>query len=297
MDEPQKSGAGRNLLIIGLGLLGGSVALGARRKNLAERVFALTRPGRDHQEAVSLGLIDRQFTDLEEALAESDLIVMAAPVEKIKEQLQEVLTKGKPGALVMDVGSTKQEISACAEQIRGHAHFVPCHPMAGSHLTGWKNAKEDLFADACIYVTPSKSTDPKAQAEAVKFWKTLGGRIVITDPERHDWLTALLSHTPHMAAAALVRLVEKSGEDPHFLRPLAGPGFRDSTRIAMGSPEVWQEIAANNGANISNTLRNLIPIIEEFASVIESQNLDQLSEILGDAAKTRTLFNQEGGKP
>jgi prephenate dehydrogenase len=277
----------KTLLIVGLGLLGGSAAMAARSTGCARRVLALSRPGAPHSEAMNAGLIDGYGESLTDLVAESDFILLCQPVDAIARILPMIMSTARPGTVVTDVGSTKATLVAIAEPIPSDGAFVGSHPMAGSHLTGWKNGRPDLFAGATTYVTLTELTDLEAAGRVARFWRQLGSRVVLTDPQRHDALVALLSQVPHVAAAAIVRHLEASGEDPALMKLLAGNGLRDTTRIAAGSPVVWREICQHNSVPISRQLRELAGILERLAGLIEQGRLDELEQELASAAALR----------
>lgn len=165
--------------------------------------------------------------------------------------------------------------------------------MVGSHLTGWQHSRDDLFPEGITYVTPGLRTPAEAVGRIVNFWEALGARIVVTQPGRHDELVALLSHAPHMAAVALVRLLADAREDPVFLRLLAGTGFRDTTRIAMGSPTIWREIAQHNSGPLADQLDALAGHVQELADLVRSREWEALEEALKEAAALRQSMNGE----
>lgn len=258
--------AGKKLTIVGLGLLGGSIALAARARGLFQHITAVGR--RDLSPAVKAGIIDEFGNDLAAACADADMVILCTPVDTILEQLPLVMAAAKPGAIVTDVGSTKERLVARAHGLASAARYVGSHPMVGSHLTGWEHAREDLIAQGITYVTLTESCDAEAAAETGRFWAALGARIVYIHPQRHDQVCALLSHAPHMAAVAVVELLGRSREDINMVGLLAGTGLRDTTRIAMGSADVWTEIARHNGENIATLLENLGGILHEMAEKI-----------------------------
>lgn len=277
------------LAIAGLGLLGGSIALAARERGIANRILAQGR--RSYQEAQEVGLIDGWTLSLEEAAAEADLLILCTPVDKILEQLPVVMKAAKPGSLVTDVGSTKRRLVEAAETIDSDAFFVGSHPMVGSHLTGWKNAFPSLFGRGITYVTATGKTNTEAVARVGAFWEALDARTVYIDPTRHDYLCALLSHVPHMVAVVMVQLLMDSKEDPATLKLLCGSGLRDTTRIAMGSADVWTEICGHNCENVADLLDQYAELVQAAAQHIRSGNVNALHEQLESAAETRRQLN------
>lgn len=278
------------MLVIGLGLLGGSAAMAVRQQGMARRIIALCRATAPHEVAKSHGVIDDYTDNLEEALAEADFILLAYPVEEIRKILPRVLAAAKEGAIITDVGSTKGVLVEEADAVQTSAHFVGSHPMAGSHLTGWENGRVDLFNGQTTYVTLTDKTSLSAAARVALFWQTLGSRIVMTHPKRHDRLAALLSHVPHFAAVALIQNLQKSHEDVQFLKLLAGAGLRDTTRIAMGNGQMWTEICHHNGPAIADLLRQTARQLEEFADTIVNGEIDDLKSELEAIAQLRQML-------
>lgn len=280
------------MLIIGLGLLGGSVALAARERAGVRHVTALARPGRNHDEAKQKRVIDNWGSNLQEEVSKADFILLAQPVDAIVKILPTILDAAPAHALITDVGSTKGTIVATAQTHKPGCRFIGSHPMAGSHLTGWKNARVDLFEGATTYITPTPTSCKEAAGQVTSFWKALGSRPVVVDPSRHDHLCALLSHVPHLAAVAMMELIEDSCEDPHFLRVVSGPGLRDTTRIAMGDPDIWREICLHNSGEIASKLERLGEICKELAVAVRGKN-PSLQRTLQDAAKYRRALEPE----
>jgi prephenate dehydrogenase len=242
----------QSLAIYGVGLLGGSIALAAKERKLVETVIGIGRSEESIAQAHELGTIDSYTTDLESGVADADLVILCTPVRRIIEVLPIVMRHVKKGALVTDVGSTKSSIVEVAEQCRDQwrGTFVGSHPMAGSERSGVFHARSDLFEGATCFVTPTRHTDHAAFSALARWWRALGCRLAIARPQRHDALVALVSHLPHLVAVALVRAVESFNEDQNLVRGIIGNGFRDTTRIACGSAQMWQNICAENSEEI-----------------------------------------------
>lgn len=280
------------MLIVGLGLLGGSAAMAARERELTSEIVALARRGHPHDEAVRRGIVDRYTFDLKEGVSECDFILLCQPVDKIRQCLPDVMAAARPGTIVTDVGSTKWGLVEAAEKLRSRGSFVGSHPMVGGHVTGWQHGREELFEGGTIYVTPTENTDLAAAAKVAEFWENLGGNVVMTHPQRHDQLAALLSHLPHMTAVALMEVLCHSGEDPHFLRELAGTGLRDTTRVAMGSVQMWCEIAGQNAEPIAAQLDQVAARVQRIAAVIRQGNMPDLEKLLKEASNLRTKMQR-----
>jgi prephenate dehydrogenase len=245
------------LAIIGVGLLGGSVAKAVRAGGLAREVIGIGRDRARLQPAVRDGVLDRATTDFRDGLAGADLVLLAAPVLQNEALLERVWPLAEDGAIVTDVGSTKTGIVRAADRLRaGRAlAFVGSHPMAGSEQSGYAFARHDLFEHACVIVTPTDVGGPDtprscvaaSHAHALKIvtglWEALGARVAVLDPEVHDRVVAAISHLPHLVADALVDAVVRF--EPGATAFAAG-GFRDTTRIAASDPAMWQEIFVAN---------------------------------------------------
>ncbi len=270
----------QKLAIYGVGLLGGSIALAARQRKLVDHIVGIGRSAETLQQAQDVGAIDAYSTDPAEGVADADLVVLCTPVRHIIATLPAVMKHVKKGALVTDVGSTKTSIVRTAEQCRdSRGFFVGSHPMAGSEQSGMKNAKADLFENANCFITPTPNTSHEAMSKIAGWWQALGCRLAIARPERHDMLVALVSHVPHLVAVALVRAVESFNEDQNLIKGIVGNGFRDTTRIACGSAQMWQDICAENSREI-----------ERACDAFEKAFRELLAAHAGDPAELESVF-------
>lgn len=280
------------LVIAGVGLLGGSIALAARGRGMVDRIIGVGRPLGSQHEAAQAGLIDEAGNDLPAAAAQADVVILCTPVERIVEDLPAVMAAAKPGALVTDVGSTKAAIVRAVHGLPTQAHFVGSHPMAGSEKTGWRNASADLFVGAPALITPDQQSDPAAAARCAAFWSGLGARPQFLGPARHDELIALVSHAPHFVAVALAESLRRTAEDPDLLARLSGPGLRDTTRVAMGSPDIWLPIARHNAAATADALEETAMVLHEIAKAIRERDEERLDEVLANARTFRKSLNK-----
>ncbi len=234
------------LAIVGVGLLGGSVAKAVRAQGLAREIVGIGRDLARLDPARRDGALDRTTTDVAEGVAGADRVLLAATVMANETLLERVWQAAPAGAVLTDVGSTKRGIVAVAERLaaaRPEVHFVGSHPMAGSEKSGYGVARVDLFQGATVVVTPTESTAPAAAKGVGEFWAALGARVVTLDPAAHDRAVAAISHLPHVAAWALVDAVMRF--EPDALS-IAARGFKDTTRIAASDPDVWREILLDN---------------------------------------------------
>jgi prephenate dehydrogenase len=233
----------RRLTIVGVGLLGGSVAKAARARGVATEIVGVGRDAGRLEAARRDGTFDRVTTDLAGGVRDADVVVLAAPVITILALLEAVARASGPETIVTDVGSTKREIVARAERL-GPLRFVGSHPMAGSEKAGYAHARVDLFHGATVVVTPGEASEPAAVKTIVALWEGVGAARVLTlAPDVHDRAVAAISHLPHLVAFALVDAVERF-EPGAF--DLAAGGFRDTTRIAAADPTMWEEIFLAN---------------------------------------------------
>ena len=235
----------QRLAVVGVGLLGGSLALAARAHGLAREIVGVGRDRGRLEAPLRAGAVDRVTTSIAEGVRDADVIVLAATVLANERLLGEVWGAMTPGALVTDVGSTKRGIVSVAERLAAAQPraFVGSHPMAGSEQSGFGVARADLFRGATVILTPTDASDPAAVKGVTALWETLGARVSALDPDTHDRVVAAISHLPHVAAWALVDAVGRF--EPGALA-FAARGFRDTTRIAASDPAMWTDILLGN---------------------------------------------------
>ncbi|MBI4589751.1 MAG: prephenate dehydrogenase/arogenate dehydrogenase family protein [Candidatus Rokubacteria bacterium] len=273
------------LAVVGLGLLGGSVAKAARERGLAREVVAVGRRMESLTAALSDGVVDRATTDLPDGVAAADFVVLATPVATIEALLPTVWQAAADRAVITDVGSTKGVITRCAERLAGDRPltFVGSHPMAGSELSGYPAARADLFTAALVVVTPTDGTDPLALKRVSEFWEALGCRVIAMDPDDHDRAVAAVSHLPHLAAYALVDAVARLNRS---FFGVAARGFKETTRIAASDARVWREIFLSNRAALNealavfrSSLGDLERLVGEESGPALERKLDQIREL------------------
>jgi prephenate dehydrogenase len=261
------------LAIVGVGLLGGSVAKAVRAQALAREIVGIGRDLGRLDPALRDGALDRATTDLGEGVAGADRILLAAPVLANETLLSRVWQAASPGAVLTDVGSTKGGIAAAADRLaagRPEVHFVGSHPMAGSEKSGYAVARVDLFQGATVVVTPTESSDAAAAKGVGEFWAALGARVVVLDPATHDRAVAAISHLPHVAAWALVDAVARF--EPGALS-IAARGFKDTTRIAASDPDVWREILLDNREAVRGSLAAFRGALDDLEALIDGDGV------------------------
>jgi prephenate dehydrogenase len=257
--------------ILGPGLIGGSLALALAERSLAKRLMIYARSPRALDE-IRLASVDAELSgNPSEAVREADVVILCVPIEAMAGLVHEIRDALKPTALVTDVGSVKGSVVRdIGPLLEGRALWVGSHPMAGSERGGFAAARADLFDGATVIVTPTKQTHRDAERRAGEFWTALGANLAILAPEIHDRMVAAVSHIPHLMAAALVNHAVKFGD-----LNLAAGGFRDATRIASGSPELWTEILWANAEAVRFQVSQLIAQLSEFEGAL--QNPDSIS--------------------
>lgn len=254
------------LAILGPGLLGGSIALAAQRTG-GFRVAAWARRGDAVAELRRRGLAEVASEDLRVVLEGAELVVLCVPIGAMGALARQIAPLLSTQAVVTDVGSVKGPVVAELSAIfTPRARFVGSHPMAGSEQTGLEAARADLFDGAACLVTPHEGSDAEAVSAVREFWRTLGGRVSELPPARHDELVALISHLPHLLAATLINTV--AAENPAAF-DFAGPGFRDTTRVAAGPPEMWAEILRSNAPAVRRATEAMIEKLREFVTLLD----------------------------
>ncbi|MDO9287718.1 MAG: prephenate dehydrogenase/arogenate dehydrogenase family protein [Thermodesulfovibrionales bacterium] len=270
--------------ILGVGLIGASLALALRKKKLCREIVGYGRKENNLKKAKRLKIIDSYNLDAKKACSDSDLIVFSIPVGKFLVTAGKIKGSLKKGALVTDVGSVKGRLVRDMESLMpGGVNFVGSHPIAGSNKNGIGAANAELFSGAQCIVTPTKKTDMKALKKITALWKSLGARTVNLDADEHDRVYAAVSHLPHIIAYALVNAV--SDIDSSYIK-FAGQGFKDSTRIASSSPEIWRDICLMNKNNILKFINVFNKNLDSLGRHIQKSNSPALEK---EFKKARTL--------
>ena len=237
----------RQLAVIGCGLMGGSFALALRAAGLVQQVVGHSRSPASARRALELGVVDAVAATAAEAAADADVVLLAVPVASTGATLSSLCDALAADALCMDVGSTKADVAAAAAQALGPraGAFVPAHPIAGKERAGVEHADAQLYRGCRVVLTPTALTDPVRTQRAAALWAALGARVETMTPQAHDDALAAVSHLPHLLAFAYFQSVAAQPEGRRFLA-LAGPGFRDFTRIAAGDPALWRDVFVAN---------------------------------------------------
>ena len=268
--------------IVGVGLIGGSIAAALQSRNACRRVIGVGRDAAKLQPAVETGLLSEATSDLAAAAARSDLIVFCTPVDRIVDGVRTAGSTCRPGTVLTDAGSVKGGIcESLATGLRPDVTFVGSYPLAGSEKSGFEHADADLFVDRVCVVTPGGNSRAEAVERVAGFWRCLGMTVVETSPGEHDRLLALTSHVPHIVAPALAGLL-----DPETA-PFAASGFRDSTRVAGSDPALWTAIFRANQRAVEAGLEQFAASFDQFQKAVRDGDWNRLQKLLETAKRNR----------
>lgn len=280
------------LAVIGLGLIGGSLACALRAAKAVGRISGFDIAPRQRSLALELGIVDHAPATAAEAVREADIVVLAVPVLHTAEALRTCLPALKATAVVTDVGSTKLSVLADVAQVCGGAvppWFVAGHPIAGTEKSGVANAQADLFEGHRVILTPHPGQSADAKRTVTQMWLKCGARVVEMEPQRHDAIFAATSHLPHVLAYCFVDMLARldaSGE----IFPNAGGGFRDFTRIASSSPEMWHDVVRANRAPVMGLLEQQIGELNSILSLMKSDRWDEVKQLFERARAARERY-------
>ncbi len=276
MDKPQ------NIAILGLGLMGASLALALKKRGFPGRISGYARREETRRQALETGMLDAVFADPADAAREADIVVVCVPIWTIAKLAQQIVGALKPGAVVTDVGSTKSELLKTMAAVfkDSAAHFVGSHPIAGSEKTGIEAGDPELYQGRLTVVCPSEGA-----AQISRIWQAVGSEVVEMSPEAHDSMLASTSHLPHMVAAALARSVADG--DPSKKAAFCGTGFRDTTRVASGSADMWVDIIDTNRAALEVELDRFHQELRGLIRILRSGHGEDIRNWLEEASDAR----------
>ena len=282
------------ITLVGVGLLGGSIGLAVKQRRLADRVCGFVRRAESVDECLQAGAVHEAGQDLAGAIEGADLVILCTPLAQMAAIAAKLLPALRRGAIVTDVGSVKGNVVADLESLVAGAGgwFIGSHPMAGAEKTGVAAARADLFEKAICVVTPTAASNKDALRNVEAFWSDLGGKPVRMSPELHDDLVSRSSHLPHVVAAELANYV-LSPVHPKEQAVVCATGFRDTTRIASGSPEMWRDIALANRHHLARVLGVFIEDLQEFQHALETQDVKVIEEFFQQAKLRRDAW--QGG--
>ena len=274
------------ITIVGVGLIGGSLAKALKEKNLAKTVFGYGRDRSRLEEAKKSNIIDGYSTQIEEAVNHADIIVIATPVGTFRNIFSEVKPLIVDDVIISDVGSTKTNIVDIAKEILGDKSqcFVPAHPIAGKEKSGFEASDGNLYIGKKVIITPIEDNSSESIQVIESMWKNVGAEVDFMSPQSHDDLLGMTSHLPHMLAFSLVNyLVDQNPSASIY----AGGGFKDFSRIASGDAVMWRDICLQNKDKIITHLRGYQSTVEELIDAIDQEESDKLELLFATAKKTR----------
>lgn len=274
--------------LIGCGLMGGSFALALKKAGLVKRVVGYSKSPTTTERARQLGVIDDTASSALMAVSGSDLVLLAVPVAATEATLKSIAPLVTSQMLLMDVGSTKSDVIHAARSALGDkfGSFVPAHPIAGKEVAGVEHADAQLYRGAQVVLTPTERTLTAQLQRAEALWKALGSRVSSMSPETHDSALAAVSHLPHLLAFAMMNSVLGQSDAANFLS-LAGPGFRDFTRIAGGEPRLWRDVLLANKQEVLAQARHYQQALQQLEQAMLADDAQALQALLTQASDAR----------
>jgi prephenate dehydrogenase len=284
--------------VIGCGLMGGSFALALKRAGLVKRVIGYSKSPSTTEKAKQLGVIDQAAESALLAVSGSDIVLIAVPVAASEATFKAIRHLVEPGVLFMDVGSTKRDVVDAARRVLKErvSSFVPAHPIAGKEVGGIAHADAALYSGRQVILTPLPQTLPELVQKATDVWAAIGAQVLRMTPENHDAAFAAVSHLPHMLAFAYFNSVAKQPAGKDYLS-LAGPGFRDFTRIAASDSAVWRDILMSNREEIIKQAQRFRHTLDAMEHVIRSGNMEALEDLIRSASEARANWQMGATKP
>ena len=281
----------QQLGLIGCGLMGGSFALALKRAGLVKRVIGYSKSPSTTERAKKLGVIDVAAESALLAVSGSDIVLIAVPVAATETTFKAIRHLVEPGVLFMDVGSTKRDVVDAARRVLRErvASFVPAHPIAGKELAGIQHADATLYSGRQVILTPLPQTAPELVQKATDVWSAIGAQVLKMTPENHDAAFAAVSHLPHLLAFAYFSAVVNQPAGRDYLS-LAGPGFRDFTRIAASNPEMWRDVLLANREEVLKQSQRFRNALDALELVMRNGNTDALEDLIRGAAEGRSAW-------
>jgi len=287
----------KQLGLIGCGLMGASFALALQKHGLVDKVKGFSLSQRTRERALQLGVIHHAATSAEHAAEGCDIVLLAVPVSRTAECLQAIAPALSPDCLLMDVGSTKTDVVAAAMVNLGErlSCFVPAHPIAGKAQAGVDHAEAGLYQDRRAILTPLAQTGAVQLENAKRVWTAIGSHVSLMNPQDHDATFAAVSHVPHLLVFAAVNALSAQDQGAAFLK-MAGPGFRDFSRIAASDPDVWRDILSANQAEVLKQTGHFRAALDTFEKAIQHNDLEQLQKLIEDASRVRANWTLQSGQ-
>lgn len=274
--------------LIGCGLMGGSFALALKRAGLVKRVVGYSKSPSTTERARLMGVIDVEAPSALLAVSGADIVLLAIPVSATEASLKAIRHLIGPNTLIMDVGSTKRDVVEAAQRVlkENVGSFVPCHPITGKEISGVEAADADLYTGKQVVITPTERTLSIQLKNATDLWTALGCHVVTMSPQAHDAAYAAVSHLPHLLAFALINGIIGQEDGKNYMS-LAGPGFRDFTRIAASDSKMWSAILMANREELLDQSKIFREALQHLENMIVSGNGDMLEALIGQASTIR----------
>lgn len=282
---------------IGLGLIGGSIAKAIRHFYPEIHLIAASGHRSTLDAALKDGIIDEAADRIGTAFSNCDYIFLCAPVSYNAAYLADLKPVIKKDCIITDAGSTKTDIHAAVAALGMEKNFIGGHPMAGSEKTGLENSKRHLIENAYYIITPSADVSRDAVQDYVEFIASLKALPLVLDYREHDYITAAVSHLPHLIAAGLVNLVKQKDSREEYMKTVAAGGFKDITRIASSSPVMWEQICMTNRKNISSLLENYIDSMQEIKRFLDHADSEQIYRLFEEAGQYRNSISDRSAGP
>lgn len=282
---------------IGLGLIGGSIAKAIRYFYTDCEIIAHSRTRSKLEQAMQEGVLNQIFDKVDEHFADCDYIFLCAPVENNAKYLEQLKSIIHPTCIITDVGSTKSDIHQKVKELDMEANFIGGHPMAGSEKTGYENSKRILIENAYYVITPTEQISKETVEHYRDFIASLKALPLILSYQTHDYATAGISHLPHLIASSLVNLVKNSDTKDGIMKIIAAGGFKDITRIASSSPEMWEQICMTNRENISSILGDYIASLTQIQQELINANHHAIYELFESSREYRNSLPPKGSGP
>ena len=286
----------QRLALIGCGLMGGSFALALRQAGLVEHITGFSASEKTRQRAVELGVIDQGCNSLAEAVVGADLVLLAVPVGAMHSSFSVLRGSLSPTALLMDVGSTKCDVIAAAKAALGERLncLVPAHPIAGKEVAGIEHAESTLYQERRTILTPLSQNTIRQIQTASAVWTAIGSHVSHMTPEAHDATFAAVSHLPHLLAFAAVNAITAQPQGAAFLE-MAGPGFRDFSRIAASDPAVWRDILSANQTEVLTQMAHFRAALDQFENTLKQGDTAALQQLIQQASDVRAAWTLQAG--
>jgi len=286
----------QRLALIGCGLMGGSFALALRQAGLVQHITGFSASEKTRQRALAMKVIDQACSSVAEAVLGADLVLLAVPVGAMQTSFAAMRDALAPHALLMDVGSTKCDVIAAAQAALGErlSCFVPAHPIAGKEVAGIEHAAAALYQERRTILTPLPQNSIRQIKKASEVWTAIGSHVSHMTPEAHDATFAAVSHLPHLLAFAAVNALTSQAQGAAFLE-MAGPGFRDFSRIAASDPAVWRDILSANHAEVLTQMAHFRHALDAFENALKQGNTAALQQMIQQASAVRSAWTLQAG--